>query len=231
MTKIYYGCDHVPRGWGRYFALCNAVELKLSGYEKRPTTETLNRWRVDSPKGFAFVLHVDEAVSGGLVRLGDANKSELDDRVRKGWQSTLESAHALAARAIYLKTPLSFSPNPSNRALISAFAKELANTQKAVVIWESEGMWPVEDTRDFAESLGMAYAIDPFVAERDAIAMTHGDACFVLTERAGLRREFDAYDIELLQEWSQSYNRVFMLLRGRFQWKHARELHDALANH
>lgn len=228
MTKIYYGCDHVPRGWGRYFATCNAIELNLATYEQTPTIATLNRWRVESPKGFGYVLHVDTAVTEGLIRLSDKNKSELDDTIREGWKKTLAAAKALAARAVYIKTPLSFSPNSTNRALITQLANELHKGNKFVLIWESEGMWPVEQTRDFAQNLGIAYAIDPFLMERDEIDLTHGDTCFVLTERGGMRREFDNYDIEQLIEWSQRYDRVFMLLRGRFQWKHARELRNAL---
>lgn len=228
MTKIYYGCDHVPHGWGRYFATCNALELDLETYEQKPSISTLNRWRVESPKGFGFVLHVDPAVTQGLIRLSDQNAAQLDDSVREGWAKTLEAARALAARAVFLKTPLSFSPNANNRALITQLANELYQNQKFVLIWESEGMWPVEQTRDFAQSLRIAYAVDPFLLERDGIDLTHGDACFILTERAGMRREFDTYDIEQLIDWTQGHDRVFMLLRGRFQWKHARELRNAL---
>src|SRR5690606_19736035 len=102
MTKIYYGCDHVPRGWGRYFATCNAIELNLETYEKRPNIATLNRCRVESPKGFGHVLHIDPAVTDGLTRLSNNNKPQLDDAVREGWKKTLEAAKALSARAVYL---------------------------------------------------------------------------------------------------------------------------------
>lgn len=228
MTKIYYGSDEVPRGWGRYYAMCNALELDLTTLENRPRTETLNRWRVESPKGFAFVLHADPDVVEGLAALSQADRTELDDRVRQGWERTMAAAHALAAKAVLIRTPMSFSPSAASRELMRKLATELAAEARPLVIWETEGMWSVEDTRDLAESLGLVYALDPFLARRDDIEFTRGDACFVITERGGMRRDFDPYDIEELLDAASRYDRIFVLLRGRFKWPHARIFRDLL---
>jgi uncharacterized protein YecE (DUF72 family) len=230
MPKVYYGCDHVPRGWGRYYGLCNAIELDIESFEKEPKVETLNRWRVDSPRGFAFIPHSRKRFIAELARLSRSGAETVDEAAREAWEACLTDAKALAAKAILVKTPLSFSPSPSNRRLMESFGNELARSAKAAVIWESQGMWPVEESRDLARRAHMVYAYDPFLAIRDKMEPTHGDACFVLTERAGMRRQFDEYDLEELLDWAHNYDRIFTLLRGRFQWQHARLFKSFLAD-
>ena len=50
----------------------------------------------------------------------------------------------------------------------------------------------------------------------------------MLTERAGLRRKLDQFDMETMIDWAENYDRAFVLLRGRFKWDHAKELRVAL---
>ncbi|MFP4601189.1 MAG: hypothetical protein ACLFVJ_23275 [Persicimonas sp.] len=228
MGKIYYGCDELPRGWEQYFKLCNAVELDLDPLDAPPKTSTLNRWRVDSPRGFGFVLHADRGFREGLADLADRGATELNARVRKGWETTVERAHALAAKAILIKTPPEFFPGSVSRGLLELVAEEFVGPAKQAVIWDSQGPWQLDQTRDYARDLGMIYAYDPFIAHREEVPFTHGDTCWVLTERAGLRRKFDQFDMETLTAWADHYDRAFVLLRGRFKWDHARELKMAL---
>lgn len=227
MTKFYFSCDEVPRHWDRYFERCNAVEIDLQRLDNPPRIKTLNRWRVESPRGFAYVLHVDPDVVDGLDR-ASSQRTELSDQIRRGWETTLERAQALSARALLLRTPSSFAPGDASRDLMRRFAEELAADFSRPVIWEARGMWDVETTRQMATELGLTYAYDPFLAMRDDIEFHHGDGAFVLTERAGMRREFDRYDIRDLLDALRSYNRAFMLLRGRFKWEHARHFRDLL---
>lgn len=231
MTKIYYGCDEVPRGWGHYFKQCNALQLDLETYDALPKTSTLNRWRVESPRGFCFVLYADSAFTAALMRVSARGQTELDDATRAAWQVNLERARALAAKAILIRTPAKFTPGPASRALMTQVAQELAGPAKPAVIWQSDGLWQLKDTRNFAEDVGLVYAMDPFIARREELEFTHGDAAWVLSERAGLRRKFDQFDMELLLDLAESYDRVFCLLRGRFKWDHARELKVALNYH
>lgn len=228
MGKIYYGCDELARGWEHYFKLCNALEVDIESFDAPPKTSTLNRWRVDSPRGFCFVLDVDKQFTEALASLSDRGADKLDDRVRQGWETTMERAHALAAKAVVIKTPPEFSPGSVSKTLLEQFSDELAKDAKPAVIWESQGPWQLQQTRDFAQDLGLIYAHDPFIAYREEIPFTHGDACWVLTERAGLRRKFDQFDMETMIDWADNYDRAFVLLRGRFKWDHAKELKVAL---
>ncbi|MFW5965979.1 MAG: DUF72 domain-containing protein [Persicimonas sp.] len=228
MGKIYFGCDELQRGWDDYFKLCNAYELDLESLDAPPRISTLNRWRVDSPRGFCFVLHADRRVTRGLTRLSKAGASTLDEDVREAWELTVERAEALAAKAILLSTPAEFSPGSNSRQLLEAVAEELVPETKAAVIWESQGLWQLAPTRQLARDLGLVYAYDPFIAHREDVPFTHGDTCWIVTERAGLRRKFDQFDMESLTHWADRYDRAFVLLRGRFKWDHARELKVAV---
>lgn len=225
-TKFYYGCDEVTRGWQHYFEQCNALELTLEP-ANMPTTKTLNRWRVDSPRGFCFMLHLHPEMIQGLMDSSERQARELSEAVLAGWAKTLEQVKALAAKALLLRTPFDFSPKESNRALIAAVA-QLAKEAKLPLIWETEGMWNKETTAQFAQEHHIIYAIDPFIWSRDGLEFGQGDACFILHERAGARRKFDQYDMEELIGFSQGYQRVFVLCRGRFKWDHTRELRYVL---
>lgn len=228
MTKIYFGCDEIPRHWDQYFSLCNALELDLDRFDNPPRIETLNGWRVDSPRGFAFVLHVDDEVEQGLIEAASSDGDGLPDRLRRGWDRTMEHANALAAKALLFRTPVSLSPGETSRSALDEFATTLAADFDRPIIWEAAGTWDTESTREWAAERGLTYAYDPFLAFRDDIELTHGDGAFVLSERAGLRREFDRYDIRGLIDAVSSYNRAFFLLRGRFKWKYAEHFGELL---
>jgi uncharacterized protein YecE (DUF72 family) len=228
MANVYYGCDEVPKGWERYFAQCNLIEIDLDSYDSRPKISTLNSWRVESPKGFAFVLHATRAFIEELVRLRDVEQTEISDTLRQEWQVILDHAAALAAKAVLLQTPPEFSPGPLSQELLANVSEELAKPSKPAFMWESSGLWSMKSTREFAQANGIVYALDPFIAHRDELPFTHGDACWILTERAGMRRKFDQFDLERLVRWADNYDRAFVLLRGRFKWDHAREMRHAV---
>lgn len=228
MTKIYFGCNEIPRHWEQYFELCNAIELNLQRFDNPPRIDTLNSWRVDSPRGFAFVLHTEPQVAEELQQAAEAGSDELPDQLYRGWEKTLEHAQALAARAVLFQTPMSFSPSDASRDALARFAEELAEQFSYPVIWEAAGSWDTASTREWAADRGLTYAYDPFLAFRDEIGLTHGDGAFILSERAGLRREFDRWDVQKLIDSVGSYNRAYFLLRGRFQWKYAKHFGELL---
>ena len=225
MSKIYYGCDEVTKGWDRYFGLCNALEVPNVG--KVPTVQALNTWRVDSPKGFAFVLHATKEFTEALEELADHGESKLNDAVRKAWTTTLERASALAAKAILIRTSFEFMPSQNTRALMQNFANEFLDNSR-VVMWETSGMWDTETTFNWAKDLGFTYVIDPFLVIEDGLDLFSADVALKVVERGGMRRNFDQFDMEDLLAQFERTNRAFVLFRGRHKWRHARELQQVL---
>ncbi len=226
MAKIYYGCDEVTKGWSRYFDLCTLLEVPHGA--KPPSVKTLNTWRVDSPKGFCFAIHVTDVFIAELVKAGDSGASTLTEAMREAWNETIERASALAAKAIIFHTPFGFNPSDNTRALIRAIGDELATDAKQVVIWESEGVWPVEESMQLCIDHGLTYMVDPFLLREDDVEPIGPDRAYSITERGGMRRSFDQFDFEDLVDSTTSANRVFALLRGQYKWRHARELQQVL---
>jgi hypothetical protein len=226
-VKIYFGLDEIEGGWDRYMDRFNLLEVPET---KNPATvETLNRWRVESPRGFAFVLHAPRAFTDELSAIVDRGDDSPTDTLREAWSEVVERSSALAAKAILIETDAEFTPSTRSRALLEKVSEEFGSTVKARLIWSSFGLWEPASTRDFAESIGLAYALDPFIHQQEGGTFTHGDGCFVVQERSGSRRYFDQFDFENMLEWGETYDRVFVLLKGRYKSKHARELGDVVA--
>ncbi len=228
MTKIYFGCDLIPRHWERYFRQCNALEINLEELENPPRIDTLNRWRVESPKGFAFMLHVDPVVEQSLIQASRTGAKKLPTTLKDAWERTMDNAQALAAKALVMQTPVQFHPGTNSRRVLDLFAEEYLQDIQKPIIWEAQGPWETKPTREWAAERGFAFAFDPLLAIRDEIGFHHGDGAFILSERAGLRRDFDSYDLRALVDRLKPYNRAFFLLRGRFQWEYAQAFAELL---
>ncbi len=228
MQKVYFGCNELQHDWEHYFERFNAIELDLSTYREMPKESTLNRWRVESPRGFCFTLHADPRVGPALARAGSVSSIEQDDALWDVWDEYEQRAEALAAKAILLRTPQELSPGDDSIAKLRAFAERANERTDRLILWEPQGLWTVPQVRETADSLELTPVYDPFVAHREGHGFSHGDAGFALSERAGARRRFDVFDFQRLTDWTSSYDRIFVMLRGRNKWTHARQFRAAL---
>ena len=231
MPRYFYGTDELNQSWESYFDLCNAIQLDLETFKETPKIETLNRWRVESPKNFCFILHVRPEISNYLDSAsGDLPESPDDfpTIVREAWNVTLERASALAARALYLPTGSEFTPGEAHRDQMRAFVDLLADQSDAALVWEPSGLWTRDQRVDFAHELGIAPVYDPFIAQREEHEFTHGDVGFAITERPGRRRQYDTFDFRELLHWTQNFDRVFAMLRGRNKFEHAKNMKAAI---
>ena len=227
MARYYYGCDEVSQGWERYYESCNANELDLESFKEQPKLETLNRWRVESPRNFCFMLHVPTALSEYFGQAaGDPPESAEDypDEVREAWEWTLERTGALAAKAIVFPTPQEVTPGKGHRQRLAAFADDFVDEIGPEVLWEPKGLWTPDQTTDFADEIGFVPVFDPFIAHRDEYEFSHGDVAFAISERPGMRRQFDLFDFKELLRWTEKYDRVFAMVRGRNKWTHVQQL-------
>lgn len=223
MTKYYYGADEVDGGWDRYFTLCNAIEVPWQA-DDRPTVKTLNTWRVNSPRGFAFVVQAQPIVVETILALSNRGATSFDN-FDEVWQATADRARALGAKAILIATPFDFAPGPSNRLLIADLGRKAVAAAKMPILWEATGMWSPEDASELATSCGMTLAHDPFSNFEAEEINVYGrsDAALIINERGGARRNFESHEMESLFDATQSFNRVFVLFRGRYKSRHARE--------
>ncbi|MFB6263423.1 MAG: DUF72 domain-containing protein [Bradymonadaceae bacterium] len=227
MPKIYYGCSDLEASWEEYFELCNAFELDLRAYDETPTLETLNGWRVESPRGFCYILHADPELTGELAR-PDAESTDFSESLASAWERTLDRADALASDAILVQTSERFTPGSANREQLEAFGEQFAAPADPVVLWEPSGLWTIEQTRETADDAGLVPVYDPFMADREDLDFPPGDVGFAITERAAKRRKFEVFDFERLLEWVSRHDRVFAMLRGRHQFSHAELMKTAL---
>lgn len=223
---IYFGFDEVVYGWPRYFDLCNAFEVRnAASPQDDPSIATLNKWRVESPRGFAWIVHTDREVEQLLLEAFEAGRTFFDERLDEALDRTEARAHALAAKAIILETGPDLPPSDTSRALIRALGEQLRARTKRALLWESSGLWTHEDAGRVAQGGGFAHVVDPYLVEADGGAPGGGAvAAFRITERAAARRQFDGWELEQLLEWGGQSERAFVLLAGRFKIAHAKEL-------
>jgi uncharacterized protein YecE (DUF72 family) len=228
MAKVYYGCDERDRDWEDYAERCNTLELDLQRFAHPPKIETLHTWRVESPAGFCFILHAQPEVAPHLPQSADDDPTDFSDDLHEAWEATCERSEALAAKAILLRTPKGFTPSKAHRERLAAFRETFGDDVNANILWEPSGLWNVEQTREAAREADVIPSYDPFLAHREDVPFDHGDAGFVITERAARRRQFDLFDFKQLLDWTQKYDRLFVMLRGRFKWAHAQHVQAAV---
>lgn len=222
---IYFGFDEVVYGWSRYFDLCNSFELRsaVDGADN-PSIATLNRWRVESPRGFAWLLHVEPEINRLIVEAfehGDELPKAIDDAI----SATEVRAHALAAKALVLETPPELPPSDHSRHLLAKLGQRLSKASKRPVLWEASGLWTREDASAVADAAGFHFIVDPFQLEAEGERLPPSPiAAFRVTERAAARRQFDGYEMEQLVDWSSQHERAFLMLAGRYKITHAKEL-------
>ena len=104
---IYFGFDEVVYGWPRYFDLCNAFEVRgARDTGETPSLATLNRWRVESPRGFAWLLHAEPEIAASLVGAYDRGETVLPPEIDSATAATEARAHALPPKAIGVEPSL-----------------------------------------------------------------------------------------------------------------------------
>lgn len=169
------GFDGPP---GRTWAKLNLVEYQES-FTGTPSTKTLRRLGRDAGGSFTYVLRASAAVThGGDALMGRLKLSYLADAplptapfdVGAGgtaaWQWTLKVAQALGAEAIYWQTPAGFRPTPANRTRLAEFVKRSFNEDTPPVIWDSQGLWELDELAAVSKDLGLVPCYDPLLEER-----------------------------------------------------------------
>ena len=223
---IHVGCCGFRSSRAAYYGRLPAVEVQHTFYQP-PRAETLERWRAEAPRGFAFTvkawqLITHQASSPTYRRL----KRELSEEEREGagsfrrsavveeaWAVTLRSAEALEASAVLFQCPASFGPARENFTRLREFFRGRERGGRHFC-WEPRGGWPRALVAELCESLDLWHAVDPF-AERTA---TPEHCYFRLHGRRGWRYKYEDAELEellsMLPRRGDSYvffNNVHML--------------------
>jgi len=165
------GFDGTP---GRTYAKLNLVEYQDS-FTGTPSTKSLGRLRRAAGEDFTFVLRA----SAALTHAGEAMMSRLklsylpEGKIPRepfdtgelglaAWQWTLEAAEALGADAIFWQTPASFRPTPANRQRIARFVEHHLSDGPSV-IWDSQGLWELDELAAASRDLGLIPSYDPLL--------------------------------------------------------------------
>jgi len=167
------GFDGAPP---RTFAKLNLVEYQDS-FSGSPSPKSLARLRRAAGEDFSFVLRASAALTHArdrsltrlkLAYLPDgrlpAEPFDAGELGQAAWQWTLEAATALGADAIFWQTPASFRPTPANRARLAAFVERNLG-EAPPVIWDSQGLWELDELAAACRDLGLIPSYDPLLEQ------------------------------------------------------------------
>jgi len=165
------GFDGPPK---RTYTKLNLVEYQDS-FTGTPSPRSLGRLRRAAGEDFSFVLRASAALTHAGEKLLDRlNLSylpqgrlppkpfDLGEPGQAAWGWTLESARALGAEAIYWQTPATFRPTPANRAVLTKFV-ERQGCADPPVIWDSQGLWEIDELVAASRDLGLIPCYDPLL--------------------------------------------------------------------
>lgn len=129
-----------------------------------------------------------------------------------GWETTLEVAKMLRAKAIVFQCPATFQPTPDNtRNLYDFFSRMSFDGLKAL---ELRGGWPDYLVEKICGDLGLTHCVDPFKEE----AMTKGIAYFRLhgspPGKVMYRYTYAEQDLKKVAETASEFDKAFVLFNN-----------------
>jgi hypothetical protein len=80
--------------------------------------------------------------------------------VEQAWDATRQTALALGAERVALRTPTGLSPGPVGRQRLAAFVAKHGG--ESALIWEPHGLWTPAQVELLAEELGLTPILDAF---------------------------------------------------------------------
>jgi|SRR5690606_12744640 len=81
--------------------------------------------------------------------------------VEQAWNATRQTALALGAKQVALRTPPGLAPGPLGRRRLQAFV-ERHEDEAMKLVWEPRGLWTVEEADRVADELGITPILDAF---------------------------------------------------------------------
>lgn len=131
----------------RYGKHLDLLEVRLdNGAPRKRTIETM---KSESPPHLVFAVVVPKTVA---ALEADATEADVE--------ATVETARALQARFIVLRTPPTARPGARTRARLTKLV-ELLKASEVAVAWEPTGLLAEAEAEELAATLGVTLARDP----------------------------------------------------------------------
>jgi uncharacterized protein YecE (DUF72 family) len=206
-ASVQIGCCGFRSSRESYYPVLSAVEVQHTFYQP-PQISTLKKWRKEAPADFEFTIKAWQLITHKATsptykrlkrQLTDQEKSESGSFnptkiVKEAWETTLECAKALKAKAILFQCPASYRPLGENIENLVTFFKEIKR-EKLNLCWEPRGDWPPELVQDLCQDLQLWHVVDPF-SQR---TLTTQKCYFRLHGRGGWRYRYEDAELEELK--------------------------------
>lgn len=192
--------------YGKHFDM---LEVRLDN--GAPRRRTLEAMKSEAPAALVFAVVVPKKLSVLEVDVSDHDVS-----------SVLETARALAARFIVLRTPPSARPGARTRERLSQLVK-LLEPASVPIAWEPSGLLAEADAESLAASLGVTLARDP---ARDDLP--EGPVAYGRIQSLGTGGRLRSSALERAAERLAGFEEAYVVLEGDNAVRAAKDLRDLL---
>jgi uncharacterized protein YecE (DUF72 family) len=193
----------------RYGKHLDLLEVKLdNGAPRKRTIETM---KSESPPHLVFAVVVPKPVA---ALEADATDADV--------QATVDTARALEARWIVLRTPPTARPGARTRARLTKLV-ELLKASGVAVAWEPAGLLAEAEAEELAASLGVTLARDP---ARDDLP--EGPVAYARISSLGTGGRVRGSAIERAADRLAGFEEAYVIIEGDNALRAAKDLRALL---
>jgi uncharacterized protein YecE (DUF72 family) len=193
----------------RYGKHLDLLEVKLDN--GAPRKRTIEAMKSESPPHLVFAVLVPKAVA---ALENDAAEADV--------QSTVDTARALGARWIVLRTPPTARPGGRTRARLTKLV-ELLKVAEIAIAWEPTGLLAEAEAEELADSLGVTLARDP---ARDDLP--EGDVAYGRISSLGTGGRVRGSAIERAADRLAGFSEAYIVIEGDNALRAAKDLRNLL---
>jgi hypothetical protein len=193
----------------KYGKHLDLLEVRLDN--GAPRRRTLEAMKSESPAHLVFAVLVPKPLAS---LEGEATEAEV--------APTLDTARALSARFIVVRTPPTARPGTRTRARLSRLI-ELLKAAEIEVVWEPTGLLAEAEAENVAAELGVILARDPARDDLPEGAVAYGR---ISSLGAGGRVRGSA--IERAADRLASFEEAYVVIEGDNAIRAAKDLRDLL---
>lgn len=193
----------------RYGKHLDLLEVKLDN--GAPRKRTIEAMKSESPPHLVFAVLVPKTVAS---LENEATEADV--------QTTVDTARALGARWIVLRTPPTARPGGRTRARLTKLV-ELLKVAEIAIAWEPTGLLAEAEAEELADSLGVTLARDP---ARDDLP--EGDVAYGRISSLGTGGRVRGSAIERAADRLAGFSEAYVVIEGDNALRAAKDLRNLL---